>query len=105
MHLQLKEKNEVGESHEAIRALNSIHAPCEFNEYQRIIKAGFHVKRQPGRTDRVFNPRNRAAGINMSRTIGDFMFKHSLTDRNCSSFDYALSNEADVKEFQFCKAN
>ena len=39
----------------------------------------------------------------MSRTIGDFMFKHSLTNRNCSSFDYALSNEADVKEFQFNK--
>ena len=59
--------------------------------------AGFQVRRAHGRTERVFNPRNRAVGINMSRSIGDFMFKLNLVDPQADSYRYALSNEADVK--------
>lgn len=39
----------------------------------------------------------------MSRTIGDFMFKLNFKKPDSTSFEYALSNEADVKEFEFSK--
>ena len=40
-------------------------------------------------------------GINMSRSVGDFMFKMNLTQRRRDPSTNALSNEPDVQEFSF----
>ena len=55
------------------------------------------VKTENGR--RVFNPMNHSFGINMSRSIGDFMFKMNLIYGDVESNEYALSNEPSICKF------
>lgn len=66
-------------------------------EQRRIHETGFKMVKTPFCT-RVYNPMNHSFGINMSRSIGDFMFKMNLYDSEADSSNYALSNEASILE-------
>lgn len=74
-----------------------MHQLSDPKEQKRIVEAGFGITKSRHCT-RVFNPLNKTCGINMTRTIGDFMFKMNLRSRNTNPSLNALSNEPDIKE-------
>ena len=80
--------------------MTKLHSLKDPEEQDRIKDAGFMIQ-ESNNILRVYNPFNVSCGINMTRSIGDFMFKINLKSFDQESEYFALSNEADVVEFDF----
>ena len=77
-----------------------MHDLNDMDETQRIIDAGYIIESDHN-IKRIYNPYNKSYGINMTRTIGDFMFKFNLSNVDQQSEKFGLKSEPDIGEFKF----
>lgn len=89
----LKEKEDV-----EANMICKMHELSDPLEQKRIVDAGFIIAENQ-QCLRVYNPMNSICGINMTRSIGDFMFKMNFKQKTRDSSSYALCNEPEIEEF------
>lgn len=98
MHYQHKNRQSK------VKQVSKMHELRDPIEQQRILNAGFTILNN-NNCLRVYNPLNKSCGINMTRSVGDFMYKMNLRSNEVDPNNNALSNEPEIVQFDLSTEN